>query len=194
MDYSMFKENGDMATRVICVCGTTCVGKGHYCEQLIEDYRARCMPRPVLLQQGKFFRNTLGPEFFEKLDEPDAPAVTEHWVRSLITFSVTIAVNNQRDVILDGFPRTPLQFDWLMLSSEAATLNLSIDMRFLWAAEGAIEDRVQKRLREDPSEEKLLVARLKRDATQLAAVYSVVKNAEKQHVYDHLLPIQEITV
>ena len=96
---------------VIGVCGLGCVGKTHYCNKLLDDYRREEKPRPVVLSLGAFFRTTLGPCFFMNLDNPGAPAATEHWVRNMVWFAIETARTNECDCILDGFPRTKLQLD-----------------------------------------------------------------------------------
>ena len=74
--------------RIICILGVAGVGKSTYCKELLKERVDG--PRPILLQMGKFFRETLGPEFFRDLDNPGAPEQTNHWVKRMVHNAVTL--------------------------------------------------------------------------------------------------------
>lgn len=150
--------------RVMCILGVGCAGKSTYCDSLLEQYNINRQPRPILLQPGKFFRRTFGPDFFKNLDSPGAPAATESWVRNMVHHAITAGKDYGRDVILDGFPRTPGQFHWLMNSSVVATTSIPVKMFLLQIAEGALDTRISKRKEEYPDEVGLTDERIRKDA------------------------------
>lgn len=161
-------------SNVICVCGVGCVGKSTYCDQLLERYQVERKLRPILLRPGKFFREVFGPDFFVKLDNPGAPAATEHWVRNLAYQAIQAGYDYDRDIILDGFPRTDRQFDWLMLSSLVATKRLGVEIRFLWTTEGALNMRIAKKREDEPDAADLLDVRVLKDAALLSSLHQAV--------------------
>ena len=155
--------------KVICVLGVGCVGKSTYCRKLLKNYAINGRPRPVLLQLGAFFRATLGPDFFTKFNNPSAPAETEPWVRNCVHNAMSIAWNSSIknkvdvDVILDGFPRTKEQLQWLMLSSHVSKKDVEVEVHILYADEVELEIRQRKRISENPDESKLMAERIKSD-------------------------------
>jgi len=184
-------ENTNALTKVIGVCGLGCVGKTHYCRQLLRDYKEKKWPRPIVLSLGKFFRETLGPNFFVHLDSPAAPAVTEHWVHNMVYFSIDMAYTHGCDVILDGFPRTALQLEWLLLSSSASKYNLPITLRFLSTfSKEEYSHRVDLRCKESNLDEtELLGKRLSKDAALLSGLLTAAKRTVGNKNY---LEIEEI--
>ncbi len=156
--------------KIISLCGVTCVGKTTYAEKLVTEYVDS--KRPVCLNIGLFFRNTLGPRFFEELDNPTAPTVTEHWVRNMVHNAIELSYNSQRDVILDGFPRTKDQFYWLIHSSFASSRTISVELKFCFVDEDIMRERMESRIRQNPEEEVLLLRRNQKDVALLKDVYS----------------------
>ena len=161
--------------KVICVLGVTCSGKTTYIKNLLEtEYKDK--KRPVTLHHGKFFRETLGPETFSGLSEPDAPEMTERWVRNMITHASEIAYFNDRDLIIDGFPRTVVQVDWLLLSSMVSIRSLPVEFRFIWPDEEILKERINKRIESDPDGLALLSRRIEIDATMVCKVFDFIKD------------------
>ena len=155
--------------KVICVLGVGCVGKSIYCRKLLKNYVSAGRPRPVLLQLGAFFRATLGPDFFTKLDCPTAPVEIEPWVKNCVHNAMSLAWNNSvknkvdTDMILDGFPRTKEQLQWLMLSSWVSKHSIDVEVHILYTDEVELEIRQRKRISENPDESKLMAERIKSD-------------------------------
>lgn len=171
----------------IFVIGVTCSGKSTYCEGLRQSYTERGEKEPVLLQMGRFFRETIGSDFFVELDNPAAPDATECWVRNMVWNAQTFAYNYGRDVVVDGFPRTPAQFDWLMLSSLISSKNGPVEIVYITVPEGMIADRVNKRRRLLPKAANLLEIRVKKDAAMMAGVYSAITEAVSKGHYPNLI-------
>lgn len=178
--------------KVICVCGVGCSGKSYHCRKLLTEYELDRKPRPILLQQGEFFRVAFGPDFFKELDNPTAPTVVEHWVRNMVYFAINIGHELDRDVILDGFPRTPNQFDWLMLSSPVSNRHPKVEIRFIWPAESVLESRIEERRIKNPEEADLIGVRLVKDASLLSNLHSVVDKAITQNTYHDGLIVEGI--
>lgn len=176
-------------TKIICVLGVTCTGKSRYCEDLRDSYRGESdddRPLPLLLQMGRFFRNTIGPDFFVELDSPAAPHATECWVRNMVYNAQTFAFNYGRDLIIDGFPRTSEQFDWLMLSSLAADKQFPVEIVHLTVAEGVFQSRMGARAAKEPKQAALLEVRAKKDVALLTRVHNSIKEAISNHSHPHL--------
>ena len=185
---------------MICILGVGCVGKSTYCKKLLDDYKLDGKPRPILLQLGEFFRTVYGPDFFKTLDNPAAPEVTEHWVRSNVNFAIQTCYNlshpcgfkimADRDIILDAVPRTPAQFHWLMLSSTVSARNIPVEMRFLYVAEKVLEERQAERRTLNPKETGLLDARVEKDLALHKNVVSAVANAILGETYPRLTTVE----
>ncbi|HSX31331.1 MAG TPA: nucleoside monophosphate kinase [Candidatus Saccharimonadales bacterium] len=60
-------------------------------------------------------------------------------------------IDTKEQFILDGFPRTKPQVDWLLMQVEAGRVRLPVVVN-LEIGEGAIRDRLQKRARLDDTE------------------------------------------
>jgi len=181
--------------KIICVLGVGCVGKSTYCRKLLDDYKAKCKPRPLLLQLGSFFRTVYGSEFFKTLDNPAAPEVTEHWVRNNVSMAIQscydlshrgFGVNADRDLILDAVPRTKDQFHWLMLSSPAANNNIPVEIYFLYVADEVLEKRFAERLALKPDEADLTKARMEKDLALHKSVVSEIMEAIRNETYPKL--------
>lgn len=170
----------------IFVLGVTCSGKSTYCEKLRNEYVESGKTEPVLLQMGRFFRDTIGSDFFVELDNPAAPDATECWVRNMVWNAQTFAYNYARDVIVDGFPRTPEQFDWLMLSSLVSSKDSPVEIVYVTVPEGTIADRINKRRSMFPKAADLLAARVKKDAAMMSRVYSAITEAVSKEQYPNL--------
>lgn len=181
--------------KVICMLGVGCVGKSTYCQKLLDDYEQEGKTRPLLLQLGAFFRTLYGPEFFKTLDNPAAPTVTEHWVRNNVSMAIRtcydlshqgFGVNTDRDLIIDGVPRTKDQFHWLMLSSPAGIKHIPIEMRFLYAADEVVEERLRERMRLNPEEVNLIAIRATKDLALHKSVVEEVAKAIYEETYPNL--------
>jgi adenylate kinase family enzyme len=100
----------------------------------------------------------------------------------------TFAFNYGRDLIIDGFPRTPEQFDWLMLSSLVSNKNNPVEIVYLTVADGVLEDRIRQRreAEEDRYGVALLNERVKKDAAVMSSVYSDIKLAVSENNYSNL--------
>jgi len=167
----------------ICVLGVTCSGKSTYCEKLKDDYADRDRPRPILLRMGRFFRDTIGPDFFAELDSPAAPDATEMWVRNMVWNAQTFAYNYKRDIIIDGFPRTKEQFEWFMLSSLVGSKNSPVEIVYLSVAEGVLESRINRRRVDCVSSAsmRLLDARVKKDAALMMQVHDAIQKSKYKY-------------
>lgn len=183
----------DVETKIIGVCGLGCIGKTYYCKNLLQTYEDDGKPRPVMLSLGAFFRETLGPAFFVHLDNPAAPAMTEHWVRNMVYFSIEMACHHKCDVIFDGFPRTDLQLEWLLLSSPASKRDLPVSLRLLYLkGQCAYDRRVRLRLLESKSESEtsLIKERLLKDAALLSGLITKAKEMAAENKY--YLDVEEV--
>lgn len=172
----------------ICVLGVTCSGKSTYCQELRDGYVRDNKPLPVLLQMGRFFRNTIGPGFFAELENPAAPDATECWVRNMVYNAQTFAFNYDRDLIIDGFPRTPEQFDWLMLSSLVSSKNQPVKIVSVSVSKDTIEHNINTRKTQNPEQVDLdlLVARVKKDAAMMSRVHNAITEAALKNQYPNL--------
>jgi len=177
--------------KVICVCGVGCSGKSTYCDKLGAKILEESGIRPVILQPGIFFRSTLGPDFFEVLDNPTAPVVTENWVRNMVWQATNLAYNYKRDLIIDGFPRTLEQFYWLMDSSFVSSYRLPVEMHFLWVSEGVLADRIMARKMAEPEQVELIDKRMTKDASLLSRLHTAVTRDDVSADYFNLI-IKEI--
>ena len=175
------------------ICGVGCVGKTTYANKLLSEYKNKNLPRPVVLRVGKFLRETLGSDFFTKLTVPGAPEETANWVKSLVYNAILMGYQYSRDVILDGFPRTKEQFEWLMYSSIVSTKTIEVEIDFLWTADGIIEERIAKRTKENPDEKDLIIARIHSDAAMLSTLWSTAKDIVDNESFKNL-KINEINV
>lgn len=187
--------------KIISVLGVGCVGKSTYCKKLLDDYKKEGKPRPLLLQLGAFFRTVYGPEFFNTLDNPAAPAITEHWVRNNVSTAIQscydlshrgFSVNEDRDLIIDAVPRTKDQFHWLMLSSPAADKNISVEIHFLYVAEEVLEQRIAKRkaLALNPEESSMIDVRVGKDLSLHKSVVDEVAKAVREGTYPKLTTME----
>lgn len=157
--------------KVICVIGVGCTGKSTYCKKLLDDYAKAGKARPLLLQLGPFFRVVFGPDFFKTLDNPAAPAVTEHWVRNNVDKIIEMAYQLNsgkpemecRDVILDAVPRNVGQLHWLVLSSAIASHSIPLEIKTMYVAEEVLETRMRARRELDPAGAGLTDERAKKD-------------------------------
>lgn len=185
--------------KIICVLGVGCAGKSTYCKKLLDDYEAVNKPRPLLLQLGTFFRTVYGPEFFKTLDNPTAPVVIEHWVRNNVSMVINMCydlshrdfgVNNDRDLILDAFPRTKDQFHWLMLSSPAGVKNIPVEMCFLYVADEVLKHRIAERKKLNIEEADMIDARAAKDLALHGGVVSEVNKAMLGETYSTLTTVE----
>lgn len=181
--------------RICCIMGVTGVGKTTYTKKLMEKIvHEEGKSRPVTLCIGKFLRETLGSDFFENLDEPGAPLETEHWVRNNIHNAIELARKCNRDLILDGFPRSKDQVDWLLLSSTVATKNIPVDFIFLFCDESVLVERRQCRVANNVAERNLMDVRSRKDAAMVSSVYGYIKTDKKYAaiVANHMVTMQEV--
>lgn len=172
--------------KLICVCGVGCSGKSYHVDEILKEYKEQEKPRPLVLKLGEFFRIVFGVDFFVHLDNPSAPAETEHWVRNLVSIIIDNGVSYSRDVILDGFPRTTLQFEWLIYSSPASKFQPDIEVVFILPPEGILDDRIKERIIFDPDGYELIEARIIKDGALLHGVYTSVESAITHEKYTNL--------
>lgn len=185
--------------KIVSVLGVGCVGKSTYCKKLLDDYKKEGKPRPLLLQLGAFFRTVYGPDFFNTLDNPAAPAVTEHWVRNNVSMAIQscydlghrgFSVNEDRDLILDAVPRTKDQFHWLMLSSPAGVKNIPIEIHFLYVAGEILEQRTAERRAKNPEESDMIDIRASKDLALHKSVVDEVAKAVREGTYPKLTTME----
>ena len=169
--------------KMIGIIGPTCVGKSHYIRGLLRQAEGANANRPVVLSIGDFFRKALGPTFFSDLDNPAAPAETENWVRSMVHHSIMMAYFYGKVLITDCFPRTPLQLDWLMLSSGVSTYTFEVELIFLrFASKEQQERRIRERKEANKDgESKLLDIRLAKDIALIDGLYTAAIAMEKEN-------------
>jgi len=163
-------------TRIICVLGVSGVGKSTYIDYVVKTITESGDKRPVTVHFGKFFREMLGPRFFQHLDNPSAPVETDNFVKSIFHHSFRLARGNNVDLYLDGFPRKKEQVDWLLLSSDAAKRSCFFEFRFIYCDELILENRRKARTTNNPEETLLMKNRSEKSAALLCGVHSYIKH------------------
>jgi len=128
--------------KIISVIGTTGVGKTTYCEKLIGSY-PKDNP-PMLVRMGKIFRGIFGEVFFVDQNNPATSEATESLARSLVYYLIQIGLRHDKDMVLDGFPRSLLQLKYLLDTMQIYNVK-SLDMRFLYTDEPEQWKRLQNR-------------------------------------------------
>jgi len=133
---------------IIVVTGAVCSGKSTYVKKHFST------DKYVVVQTGRILRDTIGMAQVHKDSGNIAPEGVEFFVRSVVRGAVFYAVQEGRDLVLEGFPRSSKQVEilhrWI---SEASVLSaigntVSMQLRFLIAPKHVLLDRAVKR---DPS-------------------------------------------
>jgi len=145
--------------KMICLVGVACTGKTTYMNGIAglnDKYETEKWyggKRPATLSVGDIFRDTLGSEFFKDLPRPYAPDITANMVKQLVHEFVHISYETGIGVIVDGFPRTKEQLEWLMNSSYVSMRPVDVEIRFLYANEDDLIHRRAERIAKCETEE-----------------------------------------
>lgn len=187
--------------KIICVNGVTCSGKSTHCVALADELEKLDIPegsafkgRPFVLSPGMIFRRFFGPGFFETLADPIAPQATEAWVRSLVSKAVEQAYLYKRSLILDGFPRTKEQVQWLLNSCIATThpYNAEFHFQFLFPNEDQINERITMRSANPGEDLGLLKKRLATDVHKVIAVQQEINRYKATGNYNNIKEVLSI--
>jgi len=169
--------------KVISVIGTTGCGKTHQCAELVEELTSVAENKPpsegnlpMVLSLGKIFRGMFGDDFFTTQSNPSTSEATELLARALIHYSVQISSRYNKDLIIDGFPRSVSQLEYLMDTVK----NLSrsgLEIRLICSNEEEQWKRLKNREEHLGCEldREFYLRKMITDATQIAALISVYK-------------------
>lgn len=138
--------------KLVCLVAVACTGKTTYMDGIAglnDKYPTEEWlegKRPATLALGQVFRNTLGSGFFKDIERPYAPDITSSMVKQIVHEFIHISYETVRDIIIDGFPRTTQQLEWLLNSSYANMRPVDIEIRFLYTNEEDLTLRREERL------------------------------------------------
>ena len=188
--------------KLICVCAVSCAGKSTYvnaisgkgCEYDTEEFTGG--REPIVLSLGIIFREALGDGFFADRQRPHAPDITNNVVKSMVFEFTKMAYESERDIIVDGFPRTDLQVQWLLLSSFASMRAIDIEVRFLYPDECELVNRRRQRLNlcDGENSRKALEQRFVSDRAMFIQVFNEVLKSVKSGKFDGKLTMKEIDI
>lgn len=173
------------------VLGVSCVGKGHFIENAIKECDVE--NRPVVLQHGKFFRNTLGPEFFLSQPNPQAPEITEPLVRNMVHECARIAHLSKKNLIVDGFPRTKEQVQWVINSSKLRDWNFQLVFLFLHCDADILLERMRKRRElEGSGSEALTMERHRVEVKTLVEIQEYISHLQAKCNYGSMVRMEHL--
>lgn len=133
--------------QAIAVTGASCAGKTTYCRKLVAETK----PRPIFVPVGGWMRDAFSVEFFVEIGRKSpelsaAPPACDPWIRSILHHALVVASALQRDLVIDGYPRTAGQVDWLLACIEnhrtgASAEGWNLEVRALVACEDIRQQR-----------------------------------------------------
>lgn len=95
-----------MATEVVSVIGPVGSGKS----TVVETFNPEGY---VVVRPGEILRRMIGLQAMMSDPVPTACGLTDDAVKLLVEIGMSLAVRTNRDLVLDGYPRTPRQVDEL---------------------------------------------------------------------------------
>lgn len=89
--------------KVICIIGGVCSGKS----SRVHEHMCTLPGRPIKAAPGEMLRASIGTECMKTADNPNAPeGKINKLVLSYCKHLLGLAVEQDRDIVFDGFPRT----------------------------------------------------------------------------------------
>ncbi len=108
-----------------------------------------------------------------------------------IVDSVLTSISDKEEILMDGFPRTVKQAEWLVKQSKAGRFNLKIALHLV-ASRDAVKDRLIKRARIDDKEDAIEARFGEYEKSTMPLLEWLSKNGVKVVNINAERPIQEV--
>jgi len=98
----------------------------------------------MLVRMGKIFRGIFKEAFFINQNNPATSEATELLARSFVYHLIQVGLCYNKDIILDGFPRSLSQLTYLLDTMRMCDVK-NLDIKFLYTDEGEQWKRLKDR-------------------------------------------------
>lgn len=151
--------------RIIFVTGPSCSGKSTYV-----DETSKVLDDPVVLRPGRIVRDVWGEKFLVNNFTGPACNLLEDVVRSLVTSHVSLCLEINKSLVIDGFPRTMEQLS--MVNHYAAVSHSAmcgwvgkspacVEVVFIIPPPDVLRERISKRTGEEGPDFELATMNIK---------------------------------
>lgn len=145
-----------MTISIHMILGPVCSGKSTYIRRNFSP------EKDVIVRVGNFLRESIGLGAMRSDPSPNVCNVTETWVRLHVRGALATANALNRDIVFDGYPRSPAQVDFLkeVLESSLVLGDVKIVLHQISIGRDVLEDRIRNRSGRNPDEVQFDLLRL----------------------------------